>query len=72
MTEPQHPAGHDAGDQPSTGVPESIASPSFSPPAEPSRPQWAAPPPEGSTPSHWMEPVATAAAEAPPATNHGR
>ena len=70
MTEPQDPTGHDAGDQPSSGAPDT--SPSFSPPAEPSRPQWAAPPPEASTPSHWMEPVAAPAAEAPSATNHGR
>ena len=72
MTEPQHPASHDAGDQPSSVAPESLANPSFSPPAEPSRPQWAAPAPEASTPSHWMEPVATSAAEAPPAADHGR
>ncbi|MFI5292819.1 MAG: S1C family serine protease, partial [Candidatus Limnocylindrales bacterium] len=43
----------------STGVtpPASPVSPTYSPVAEPSRPQWAAPPPNPATPDHWLEPV---------------
>jgi serine protease Do len=39
---------------------------SFTPPAQPARPEWAAPPPQPTTPSHWMEPVAASTHEARP------
>jgi len=73
MTDPQQPsepaAGQAAGNQPPAS--EAIAATSFTPPAEPARPQWATPPPEAVTPSHWMEPVATPAPESAPTASEG-
>ena len=78
MTEPQRPAEPPAGtgDQPSAagGPPAATgttAATSFTPPAEPARPQWAAPPPEAVTPSHWIEPVAVPAPESAPTPAEG-
>ena len=59
MTEPQHPV--------DAGAPEAIsAAPSYTPPAEPGRPTWAAPPVDPGTPPQWIEPDVTAATQAKP------
>jgi S1-C subfamily serine protease len=75
MTDPQQPAAPASGDAAGAQPPasEPTASTSFTPPAEPARPQWAAPPPEAVTPSHWIEPVAVPPpASAPTAAEGGR
>jgi hypothetical protein len=77
MTDPQRPAEPATGTPPSAGgqppSPGTTAPAAFTPPAEPARPQWAAPPLEATTPSHWIEPVPVPTpASAPTAAEGGR
>ncbi len=76
MTDPQQPrepsAARATGPEPTRDASDALAAPSFTPPAEPSRPQWAAPPPEATTPSNWMEPVPASAPNSTGRAEHGR